>query len=180
MTKHKIKLDLACGNNLQKGFIGVDITKKGTKAKIEHDLSKYPWPFKDKSVDEIWCSHYLEHIPHIDSYNDGLFLFMDEVWRILKPGAIARFLCPYYTSQRAIQDPTHQRSIGEATFLYFSQPWREANKLEHYPVSCDFDIVKVDHSMVGGYEGRSSEAVQYEALHSWNTISDIMVTLKKI
>lgn len=183
MKKKSKKLerwDLACGNNKQKGFKGVDITKKGTQANIEWDLSRYPWPFKDNSVDEIFCSHFLEHIPHIDSYHDGLFLFMDECWRILKPGAGARFIVPYYSSVRAIQDPTHHRSIGEPTFLYFTKAWRKMNKLEHYPVKCDFEIVKIDHAISEEFTGRASEAVQFQAMHSINVINDIHVLLKKL
>ena len=58
--QNKLKLDLACGNNKQKGFIGVDITKKGTQADIEWDLMKFPWEFaKDNSADEVFSSHFL-------------------------------------------------------------------------------------------------------------------------
>lgn len=174
------RLDLACGNNKQKGFCGVDITRKGTQADIEHNLSEYPWPFKDDSIKETFCSHYLEHIPHIDSYHDGLFLFMDEIWRILKVGGIARFVVPYYSSVRAIQDPTHHRSIGEPTFLYFTKNWRKINRLEHYPVKCNFEIVKIDHAVSEEFIGRASDAVQFQAMHSWNVINDMLVTLKKI
>ena len=28
------------------------------------DLFAYPWPWADNSVDEIWASHLIEHIPH--------------------------------------------------------------------------------------------------------------------
>jgi hypothetical protein len=181
-TKSKlIRLDVACGNNKTKGFIGIDIVgKPKSQADIVHDLSIYPWPFKDNLIDEVYCSHYLEHVPHIDSYNDGLFNFMNELYRIIKKNALAKFVCPYYTSIRAIQDPTHHRSIGEATFLYFNENWRKINKLEHYPITCNFEAIKMDHSVSEEFVGRSQEAITYEALHSWNVVSDIVVTLKKI
>ena len=141
--KNWLGYDLGCGNNLgggDKSFIGVDIIKKGTQATIEWDLfHNFPWGFaKDNSVDEIFSSHMLEHLPHGDGYHDPFYQFFDEIYRILKPGGIARFVCPYYSSVRAIQDPTHMRSIGEPTFFYLSKKWRELNKLTHYPITCDF------------------------------------------
>ena len=56
-----IKFDLGCGTNPREGFDGVDI--RGGKAKHVVDLFKFPWPFANDSVDEINCSHLLEHIP---------------------------------------------------------------------------------------------------------------------
>lgn len=177
----RLKIDLACGNNLQKGFIGVDITKKDTQAKIEWDLLKFPWEFaKDNSVDYLWCSHFLEHIPHGNGYQDPLWQFMDEAYRILKVGGMMQILCPYYTSVRAFQDPTHLRFISEPMFLYFNQAWRKLNKLEHYPVRCNFEVAKIDHSVNQGYVGRAQEAVQQMATMNWNVVDDILVTLKKI
>src|SRR3990167_5394836 len=179
-NKNKKKLDLACGNNKQKGFVGVDITKEGTQADIEANLLSFPWTFaEDNSVDEIFSSHFLEHIPHGDGYHDPFFQFMDEVYRILKPGGTARFICPYYTSVRAIQDPTHMRSIGEPTFFYTSQKWRELNKLEHYPIKCNLETIKVDHGVSEEFTGRAQDAVAYSAMHYWNVVQDIMVTLQK-
>ena len=179
--KKQIKYDLACGNNLQKGFIGVDITKKGTQAKIEWDVLKTPWEFaKNNSADELWCSHFVEHIPHgTDGFHDPFWDFFNEAYRILKPGGLFRILTPYYTSVRAFQDPTHQRFIGEPTFFYLSKEWRKINKLEHYPIYVDFQVEKFDHSVSQEFTGRAQEAVQYAAQHNWNVIDDILTTLRK-
>ena len=175
-----LRLDLACGNNLQKDFIGVDIVgKPDSQADIVHDLLTFPWPFEDNSVDEVFNSHFLEHIPHGNGYNDPMFEFMDELYRILKPGGIARFICPYYTSVRAFQDPTHQRCISEPMFNYFVKAWREMNNLEHYPVKCDFEIVKLDHAVSEEFTGKSQDAVAYSAMHMWNVVMDLQVTLRK-
>jgi predicted SAM-dependent methyltransferase len=57
----ELKLDLGCGQNPREGFDGVDLY--GDKAKHKVDLFKFPWPFADNSVDEIHCSHFMEHIP---------------------------------------------------------------------------------------------------------------------
>lgn len=174
--------DLGCGSNLQKGLIGVDITKKGTQASIEWDLfHKFPWEFaKDNSADQVFASHVVEHIPHGDGYYDPFYQFMDECYRILKKGGIAIFVTPYYTSMRAFQDPTHMRFIGEASYLYTNKKWRTINKLTHYPIKANFEVVNINHAVSPEFEGRAQEAVQYAATHSWNVVNDIIVTLKKI
>lgn len=97
----------------------------------------------------------------------------------MKPGAIARFLTPYYTSGRAFQDPYHTRYITEATYLYFTKKWREMNKLTHYPIKTDFEIVKIDHSVNQAFIGRAQEAMQGMAMMNWNVVDDLLCTLKK-
>lgn len=176
----KIRLDIACGANLQKGFIGIDIVgKPKTQATVIHDLMSFPWPFKDRSVDQVFCSHFIEHIPHGNGYNDPFFDFMNELWRIMKTEATITFIAPYYTSQRSVQDPTHMRSIGEATFLYVDADWRKMNRLTHYPVDTNFKVVSINHSISEEFTGKSQEAVMYAGTHYFNVISDIIVVLRK-
>jgi hypothetical protein len=179
--RKKLKLDLACGQNKLKGFVGVDVVKKGTKADIEHDLLVTPWPFKDNSVDELYTSHFIEHIPHGSSaLNNPFFDFFNEAWRVLKKGGTFKIIAPYYTSIRATQDPTHQRFISEMTFAYLDKKWRcETNQLSHYPLVTDFRIEKVDHNILTEWNGRSSETMNFSAMHYWNVVSDIIVILKK-
>lgn len=61
VSKPALKLDLGCGQNPKEGFEGVDLY--GDKATHRHDLFKFPWAFADESVDEIYTSHFLEHVP---------------------------------------------------------------------------------------------------------------------
>lgn len=175
-----IKLDIACGNNKQKGFTGIDISHD-SKADIVHDLLSYPWPIDDGQVEEAFCSHYLEHVPHGNGYHDPFWDFFNELYRVLKPKGTAQFITPYYASVRAFQDPTHMRMITEPTYFYLSQKWRKLNKLEHYPVRCNFEVINLDHAMDPKIvQGRSSEAVQQMVMQSWNIVSDLVVTIKKI
>ena len=65
--------------------------------------------------------------------------FFNECYRILKPGGKMRHLHPYYKSVRAVQDPTHKwPPISENSYFYWDKEWREMNKLDHYPINCDF------------------------------------------
>jgi predicted SAM-dependent methyltransferase len=59
----ELKLDLGCGNNKKEGYKGIDIVKTDQTDYVI-DLQQYPWPIKSESVEEINCSHYIEHIKH--------------------------------------------------------------------------------------------------------------------
>jgi hypothetical protein len=185
-----LKLSLACGDNKPEGFKGVDIAKTAA-ADYVLDLLKFPWkPFKDNSVDEIECTMFVEHIPHGDSYNDPFYQFFDEVYRILKPAefdpanpniptkGFMNIITPYYSSMRAWQDPTHQRAISEASFLYLNKKWREDNKLDHYPISCDFDFT-YGYMLTPEWQNRSQESQTFAIAHYINVVSDIQVMLIK-
>lgn len=207
MEDKKIKVDLACGDNKHgEDWIGVDIAQTSA-VDIQHDLNHYPWPFEDESVDEIHCSHYIEHIPHdsrvldlfrmilrsenLDSLKDeisrymdedkpseGLINFMNECYRILKPEGKISLIAPYYSSIRAYGDPTHQRFICDWTFYYYNKQWRELNKLEHYGIIADFDV-KYDFHISEEMSLKSEEVRNEAFLRYWNTVDDIMVKLKK-
>ncbi len=164
------KLDIACGQNKTAGYYGVDIAK-GPGVDMVHDLEKFPWPFPDASVDEAVCSHYIEH-------TKDLMKFMNEVHRILKPGAKILILAPYYNSMRAWQDPTHTRVISETSFLYYNKDWRVANKLDHYPISADFDYT-FGYNITPDWANRAEEARAFAIRHYTNVVSDIQAILTK-
>lgn len=56
-----VKLDLGCGQNPRDGFEGVDLFAPNVKHRV--NLFQFPFPFESDSVDEIHCSHFVEHIP---------------------------------------------------------------------------------------------------------------------
>lgn len=130
-----MKLDLGCGTRKREGFLGVD-SSPDCGADFVHDLREHPWPFDDASVEEVHCSHFLEHL-------DGpeRIAFMEELYRVLKPGAKALFITPYWTWVGAIQDPTHKwPPIAEQSYFYFNAEARRRLNVEHYAIRCDFDL----------------------------------------
>jgi ubiquinone/menaquinone biosynthesis C-methylase UbiE len=166
-----LKYDLGCGQRKQQGFIGVDCVKM-EGVDIVFNLESYPWMFtKDNSVDEVYCSHYIEHVKEIHK-------FMDEIWRILKVGGKATIIAPYYSSVRAMQDPFHVRPISEATFLYYNKGWRDLNKLEHYNIKADFDF-EYAYTWHPDFVNKAAEVVTFAAAHYINAITDITVLLTK-
>lgn len=170
-----IKLDIACGQNKRSGFVGVDIAP-GPGVDFVWDLEQYPWePFKDNSVKEVNVSHYAEH-------TKDLMKFMNEIFRICEDGAKITIIGPYYTSIRCWQDPTHTRALSEATWLYYQKSWREANRLSHYPINCNFEVSNIVLYFNEPWNQKSEEAKQFAIRHYWNVVSDILVELivKKI
>lgn len=110
-----IKLDIGCGGNKQPGFVGIDIRKE-PGVDIVHNLEKFPWPLPDNCVSFAMASHVVEHInPHGFVFVN----FMNEVWRILKPGGRFAIATPYAGSQGYYQDPTHCNPCNEITWAYF-------------------------------------------------------------
>ena len=176
-----VKIDLACGTDKKKGFIGVDIVP-GKDVDIVHDLETYPWPFEDNYADEVVVSHYVEHLPYeVDYYGkktDGFIAFMNEVYRIMKKGATCTIISPYATSVRAWQDPTHRRAISEASFLYTNKKWREEVNIAHYDLNCDFDY-QYGYQFYEEWANRSEEAKQFAVQHYNNVVSDIQIILTK-
>lgn len=165
-----IKLEIGCGQNKEKGWVGIDIVKTN-ETDIVYDLNQTPWPIKTESVSEARALNVVEHL-------DDLFKFYNELYRILTPGGTCFIVCPYYSSMRAMQDPTHKHFISEATFLYANQEWRKVNKLDHYPLTCDFDF-SYGYFFYPDWQTRNEESRNFAIKHYINVVSDIQVILTK-
>lgn len=170
-----MKLNLGCGRRPLEGYVNVDIADG---ANWVVDLFKFPWPWADGSVDEIYSRHFFEHVP-----GKLRFKFMDECYRILKPGGKMMFIVPYYSTVWAVQDPTHEwPPICEASFWYFNRGWREDQKLDQYDVKCDFDF-KIGYQAVNGLKydiSQMSEEDGVQAInHYLNVVSEIHVELTR-
>lgn len=142
---------------------------------------EYPWPISSNAVEEVFCSHMVEHIPHWRPGwdRDGWWLFFNELHRICKRDAMVEIIHPYVMSTRAFWDPTHMRFIHEMTWYYLDSAWREANGLDHYQVSADFEIVTVDGvGLDDSMMIRNAEQQAFSRTHYWNVIPDLRVLLK--
>lgn len=167
-----MKLNLACGHMKDSSFLNVDVNPL-VEPDLLLDLTKFPWPWESNSVTDIYCSHFVEHL------GDELIPFMDECYRVLEPGGMFRIRCPYYTSIRAWQDPTHKRPISEFLFYYFNRKQREIMRVEHYPIKSDFDIEEMRYHYPEEMKNVSEEERGFMRVHAWNTVADIEVLLRK-
>ena len=170
-----LKLDLGCGRNKQPGFIGVDLYSPD--ADVKHDLFKFPFPWKDSTVDEIFCSHFVEHIPRILRWK-----FFEECWRIMKEGAAMRVFVPSWKSERAYGDMTHEwPPVTAFFFFYLNKAWREANKLNYgpYDIKCHFEHSAGPTQVNPEFAQRTVEVQQFACSHYLESYPDMWVTLVK-
>jgi len=176
-----VKLDLGSGQNPPDGFVGLDLWAPETERVKRCDLMRFPWPYADASVDELRCSHFIEHIPmrETDDGRDMLLAFFDEAHRVLRPGAKMIVTWPALQSVRAFQDPTHRRFVPLETMLYLDADWRRMNGLDHYPVSCDFVIESACPTIEQATSLRSAEAQGWMVRQCWNVAIDHVAVLAK-
>jgi len=191
------KLNLACGTKHKDGYCNIDYRKvEGVDEVV--DLLDFPWPIESDSAEKILCSHFVEHIPHdltsrflLKHWNDdrrlipepdlrdGLFQFMDEVYRILKIDGTIDITTPYYSSETMWRDPTHCRAITDATFHYFNRKWRENSGLSHYNIKSNFEVVPHNYELHPGMDGKSEEVRNRGILYNINVVAHITMRLTK-
>ena len=104
-----MKLNLGSNDRLMVGYISVDIAPPADQIV---DLSQ-PWPWPDNSVDEVLAYSVFEHLP------DKIHT-MNELWRVLKPGGIARLQLPHAAlGDGGHCDPTHCSYWTCSDFEYY-------------------------------------------------------------
>jgi len=81
------KIDLGCGKKCRPGFVGIDFQEFGQD--VRWDI-RYGIPFPDNSVDEIFTSHFVEHLTETE-----IMMLWVEMLRICKPGARIEIRCPH-------------------------------------------------------------------------------------
>lgn len=131
------KLDIACGNHKQAAdWIGMDIQRL-PGVNIVHDVNVHPWPVDDASIDQAQAWHIVEHIPPVTVTEKGtrftFIEFMDECWRILKPGAEIDIECPHGASEVFLHDPTHCNHVTEITWEYFDASYERYKVFQPKP-----------------------------------------------
>lgn len=93
---------------------------------------------------------------------DALCWFMQEAWRVAAPGAKFHLRWPslVFEARGELQalpffDPTHRRFIPRQQIeIYFNRAGRAAWGVEHYPLSCDWQVMRQTQVALGsvGYE----------------------------
>lgn len=104
-----MKLNLGACDRYLPGFLSVD---RVPPADVIADLAQ-PWPWPDSTVEEIVAYDVIEHIA------DRIH-FMNELHRVLKPGARATIETPNASKGAGyFQDPTHVAPWCLNSFQYF-------------------------------------------------------------
>lgn len=168
------RLDLGCGKNKRKDgeWIGVD-SRDFDGVDVVHDLTQ-PWPWEDNSVDEAHSSHFVEHLTAEQRVH-----FVNELYRVLKPGAKAAIIVPHWASCRAYGDLTHRwPPVSEFWFYYLSKAWRADNAPHNDGYTCDFDATW-GYGMRQDLAIRNAEFQQFAMANYKEAILDIHATLIK-
>ena len=126
-----MKINLGSGGEPREGYVNVDCNPRATKVDIVWNLDNYPWPFGDNSVDEVFMDQCLEHL---GDHNRA----MEEIYRVLKKGGVAKISVPHFTWQFAFHDPTHKHFYGYNTFFYYA---RDCGYFDFRFSSCKVKIV---------------------------------------
>lgn len=103
------------------GFIGLSIKEPDWNT-IKHDITQ-PYPLKDNSVDFYQAEDVLEHIPY-----EKLPAVLNEICRILKPGARMRLSVPDYRCD-VYADRCQRGPDGEIVFDPGGGGWYKDGKL---------------------------------------------------
>lgn len=169
------------------------------------DLFAYPWPWDDNSVDEIWASHLIEHIPHHPKFSfrvgvplkaeridfersrwdclktlDGFYAFFAEVWRVLKPGAIIGIAAPYAKCDGALFDPQHTRFIHESTFHYLGNGGNNSPTYD-YKIPCSFEAVANPVYRINPpFDQLKPAELDWALSTAWNVAAEIRVDLRAV
>lgn len=115
------RLNLGCGNDIKEGYVNLDFVKqKGVD--VVHDLSKFPWPFRDNEFDEVYTSHFLEHVKDFERT-------LLEIKRICKNNARVIVRVPHFSCGVTYRDPTHRTFFSYFTFDYYTRENRNYKKL---------------------------------------------------
>ncbi len=117
--KTRIVVELGCGPHKRPGSIGIDslpVKNVDIVANLEEGLPFIP----DDSVDEVYSSHFLEHIQHID-------VLLQEIHRVLKPNGIHKAVVPHFSNPYYYSDFTHCIFFGLYSFDYYGT---ESTKLK--------------------------------------------------
>jgi hypothetical protein len=156
-----VKLNLGCCDRHMEGYLNVDIAEPADRIV---DLNA-PWPWPDSSVDEVRALDIVEHIgdcQHVGNTHClhccymtvnpvlrhplGRIHFINELHRVMKPGAIAILETP--DAARGVgffQDPTHVSPWTRATFRYFEQgAFAHTRLAKHYGITAAFKILGME------------------------------------
>lgn len=170
-TPKLLKLDLGCGKNPREGFEGVDSMDFGQKHIM--DLRE-PWPWKDGSIEEAHCSHFVEHLNAKERIH-----FVNELYRVLRTDGKCQIITPHWASNRAYGDLTHQwPPVSEMWFYYLDKGWREQNAPHNDFYKCDF-LATWGYAIHSALGPRNQEYQQH-ALQFWKEAAqDTICTLIK-
>lgn len=131
----KLKINLGCGDKKKDGYLNVDFVGEPD---LFCDLSSFPWPWEDSSVDEVFSEHFLEHVKDYERT-------IQEMHRILKTNGILRFKVPHFRNPMAVWHlHLHQFSTYTPELLCEARPYQWDGKIMFEKVSIRVNFVWIN------------------------------------
>jgi SAM-dependent methyltransferase len=130
------KLLLGCGAEVREGWVHHDRIAHSPHVDVAFDLEVVPWPLADESMECIEARHVVEHL-------SNTVRFVDECWRVLRPGGRLVVVVPHWQSENAWRDPTHLRAFHRDTFTYFDPDLFNGKHFGHLYTQYAWSVWKV-------------------------------------
>lgn len=108
-----LKLNLGCGEQSMPGYVNVDIRDLPGVDKIV-DFKSQSLPFDDDTVEEVYCSHCLEHVYPYK-------FFLNEITRVCRVGAKVEIRVPHWLSSMAMCND-HEHVVSVEQVLHWCEP----------------------------------------------------------
>ena len=172
-----MKLNLACGKDIKDGYTNVDFIKFDG-VDLVRDLRGYWTDWKDNSIDEIFCSHFVEHLEARERVH-----FVNEAYRVLKVGGKCELKFPHWSSAMAYGDMTHKwPPISEFWCNYLIKEWR-LNCAPHDDIDFNPEGYNCNFSSKITFivsKGLQSDQIEFSRTYLRDVIEEIQVELTKI
>ncbi len=116
LNSENLKLNVCSGLDYRENFVNLDIGDKdiydhAIKVDVIHDITKSPYPFKDKAFSYIYMHNSLEHFE-----KDMVPKIVKELCRITRSGGVVNIIVPYFTNYVNPRDLTHKSLFVYETF----------------------------------------------------------------
>lgn len=166
-------LDLGCGTKKKEGFVGVD-SRRFAGVDVVCELGRDVWPWPDGVVDQVHCSHMVEHLAAAERIH-----FVNELHRVMKHGAKALIVTPHWNSARAFGDLTHQwPPVSEFWYYYLRKEWREVWAPHSDAYTCDFEA-SWSYSLQQDLNAGDEASKQFALAHYKEAAQDMWATLTR-
>jgi predicted SAM-dependent methyltransferase len=104
-------LNLGCGAREFPDCVNVDIAPVPIPH-ITWNLNDFPYPFDNERFERVYAYDIIEHL-------DDVYMVMDEIHRILKPGGEVHIRTAAWDTAQSYDDPSHKHWFTLKSFDFF-------------------------------------------------------------
>lgn len=148
-----VNLNVGSGHQEISGFTSLDLDSEWYRARgrkfLEYNMLTDELPCDDGTVDNIYCSHVIEHLP-----NDVVLRFLGEAHRVLRDGGTLRIACP--DAEFLWEVSSFPNDYWRWRDYWFADPTRSANPSAR-PRRCDYFVREVATPNCALYRHRRNE-----------------------